>query len=82
MLSRNFKSMHIIKNGATIMKKGHKRPHYSKRTKKQVIEGYFKSSPSLDELSEINRILGSNIIASWLKKNRNLGISYLCLIIN
>ncbi len=57
------------------MKKGQKRPYYGKRTKKQVIEGYFKSSASMDELSEIHGILGSNTVSSWLKKNGNLGIS-------
>ena len=57
------------------MKSGQKRPYYGKRTKREVIEGYFKSSASMDELSEIHGILGSNTVASWLKKNGNLGIS-------
>jgi len=57
------------------MKKGQKRPYYGKRTKGQVIESYFKSSASMDELSEIHGVLGSNTVASWLKKNGNLGIS-------
>ena len=57
------------------MKKGQKRPYYGKRTKRQVIETYFKSSASMDELSEIHGVLGSNTVASWLRKNGNLGIS-------
>ena len=57
------------------MKKGQKRPYYGKRTKRQVIKAYFESSASMDELSEIHGVLGSNTVASWLKKNGNLGIS-------
>ena len=57
------------------MKKGQKRPYYGKRTKRQVIKAYFESSASMDELSEIHGVLGSNMVASWLKKSGNLGIS-------
>lgn len=57
------------------MKKGQKTPYYGKRTKRQVIKTYFESSASMDELSEIHGVLGSNTVASWLKKNENLGIS-------
>jgi len=44
------------------MKQGQKRPYYGKRTKRQVIEGYFKSSASMDELSKIHGVLGSNTV--------------------
>ena len=57
------------------MKKGQKRPYYGKRTRTQVIDEYFRSSASMDELSEIHGVLGSNTVASWLKKYGNLGIS-------
>lgn len=50
------------------MKKGQKRPYYGNRTKKEVIQTYFASSASMDELTEIYGILGSNTVASWLKK--------------
>ena len=57
------------------MKKGQKTPYYGKRTKRQVIKAYFESSASMDESSEIHGALGSNTVASWLKKYGNLGIS-------
>jgi len=46
------------------MQKGAKRPYYGKRTKKQVIEEYFNSSASMDELSEIHGVLGSNTVGN------------------
>jgi len=54
------------------MKKGNKKPYYGNRTKRQVIREYFASSASMDELSEIHGILGSNTIADWLKKYGDL----------
>lgn len=54
------------------MKKGVKRPYYGKRTKKEVIRTYFETSASMDELSELYGILGSNTVADWLRKNGNL----------
>jgi len=49
-----------------------KKPFYGKRTRNQVIETYFNSSASMDELSEVHGILGSNTVANWLKKYGNL----------
>ena len=54
------------------MKKGQKRPYYGKRTKRQIIQAYFESSASLDELSALHGILGSNTISDWIKKYGNL----------
>jgi len=54
------------------MKKGDKRPYYGKRTKKQVIEEYFSSSASMEELSELHGVLGSNTVGNWLRKYGNL----------
>ena len=54
------------------MLKGQKRPYYGKRTKQQVIDEYFRSSASMDELSELHGILGSNTVADWLRKYGNL----------
>lgn len=54
------------------MKKGQKKPYYGKRTRTQVIDEYFRSSASMDELSELHGVLGSNTVASWLKKYGNL----------
>ena len=62
-------------NSGFNMKKGQKRPYYGKRTRTQVIDEYFRSSASMDELSEIHGVLGSNTVSSWLKKYGNLGIS-------
>ena len=49
-----------------------KKPFYGIRTKKRVIEEYFYTSASMDELSEIHGILGSNTVSDWLRKYRNL----------
>ncbi|MFK8008156.1 MAG: hypothetical protein AB8H03_17495 [Saprospiraceae bacterium] len=49
-----------------------KKPFYGLRTKKQVIEEYFYTSASMNELSEIHGILGSNTVSDWLRKYSNL----------
>jgi len=49
-----------------------KKPFYGIRTKKRVIEEYFNSSASLNELSKIHGILGSNTVSDWLRKYSNL----------
>ncbi len=49
-----------------------KKPFYGLRTKRRVIEEYFYSSASLEELSEIHGILGSNTVTDWLRKYGNL----------
>lgn len=54
------------------MKKGAKKPYYGNRTKRQIIREYLRSSASMDELSEIHGVLGSNTIADWLKKYGDL----------
>ena len=54
------------------MKKGAKRPYYGKRTKRQVIEKYFTTSASMNELSEIHGVLGSNTVGNWLRKYGDL----------
>ncbi len=48
------------------------KPFYGIRTKRRVIEDYFYSSASMNELSETHGILGSNTVADWLKKYGNL----------
>jgi len=54
------------------MKKNQKTPYYGKRTKRQIISEYLTSSASMSELSELHGVLGSNILANWIKKDRNL----------
>ena len=49
-----------------------KKPFYGLRTKKRVIEEYFYTSASMNELSEIHGILGSNTVSDWLRKYSNL----------
>jgi transposase-like protein len=48
-----------------------KKPYYGLRTKKRVIDEYFYTSASLNELSEIHGILGSNTVSDWLRKYSN-----------
>ena len=43
------------------MNKGQKKPYFGKRTRKQVIEEYFRLSANMDELSEIHGVLGRAI---------------------
>lgn len=45
-----------------------KKPFYSLKTKRRIIEDYFYSSASMKELSEIHGILGSNTVSDWLRK--------------
>ena len=54
------------------MKKGQKTPYYGNRTKQQIIKAYFTSSSSMDELSSLYGVLGSNTVGSWLRKYRHL----------
>ena len=48
-------------------------PYYGKGTKRQVIDEYLNTSASMDELSELHGILGSNTVANWLRKYGNSG---------
>jgi len=57
-------------NSGQFMKKGTKKPYYGNRTKRQIIDEYMCSSASLDELSELHGILGSNTLADWVKNSR------------
>jgi len=54
------------------MKKGQKKPYYGQRTKRQVINEFLTSSASMDELSELHGVLGSNTLSEWVKKYGNL----------
>lgn len=49
-----------------------KKPYYGKRTQKQVLKEYFNSSASMNELSQLHGILGSNTVGDWIKKNEHL----------
>jgi len=51
-----------------------KKPYYGKLTKKKVIDEYLETSASMAELSRLHGILGSNTVATWIKRHRaNLG---------
>jgi len=45
---------------------------YGKKTKKKVIEDYFNSSASMNELAKIHGILGSNTVSDWIRKYGHL----------
>ena len=49
-----------------------KKPFYGIRTKRRVIGEYFYTSTSMNELSEIHGIFGSNTVSDWLRKYGNL----------
>jgi len=53
------------------MKKGAKKPYYGQRTKRQIINEFLTSSASMDELSELHGVLGSNTLSEWMKKYGN-----------
>lgn len=55
------------------MEKGQKKPYYGKRTKNRILKEYLDTSASMDELSELHGVLGSNTISDWLKKYGNSG---------
>jgi len=44
-----------------------KKPHYSLSTKVSILDDFYRSSISMNELVEIHVILGSNTVADWLK---------------
>ena len=49
-----------------------KKPYYGKKTKRKVVEEYLKTSASMDELSRLHGILGSNTVSDWIRKYGNL----------
>ena len=49
-----------------------KKPYYGKKTKRKVVEEYLSSSASMDELSRLHGILGSNTVSGWIQKYGNL----------
>ena len=49
-----------------------KKPYYGKTTKRKVVEEYLSSSASMDELSRLHGILGSNTVSGWIQKYGNL----------
>jgi transposase-like protein len=53
-------------------KKKQAKPYYGEKTKKKIIEEYFRSSATMRELAELHGILGSNTIGDWVKKYGNL----------
>lgn len=57
---------------STIVMAKQSKPYYGEKTKKKIVEDYFRDSVTMKELSELHGIFGSNTVASWLKKNGNL----------